>query len=236
MAKNFDRQLKEVRKELKEFIQEQVSLGEELQYKIAITFRDRARERLIKGNNAIPSQQAFISKLANYIYVRKQAGGYAVVVQMDKEGLLMFLEYGTGLAGKNNPHPEAGEIGWVYAINERNENIYKETERGKGWFWRPQGDKNRYIDENDYVYEYQRSFAKEGTKPTDYRVDPPRGGGLWQTDRNVGDARVVFSQGIKPIRYFYLTKLEIEREIFYADGDIVMLNDSLDKLRQGSVL
>ena len=237
MAKNqtFKSAFNDLRKEIKEFVRESVEQAKELEELIAKTFRDRARQRLIATNNAIPSQQSYISKLANNIQARKYANGWQVVVLKDSEGLLMFLEYGTGLIGKNEPHPEAGEIGWVYAINKDNKEIYREFDGRKGWFWRPQGDKNRYIDKDDYVYKYQRSFKKEGIKPTDYRVDPERGGGLWQTDRNVGDARVVFSEGIKPLRYLYLTMREIELAIDTANGDIDLLYKLLNMIRSAGI-
>lgn len=32
--------------------------------------------------------------------------------------ILLFLEYGTGYVGRENPHPMAGEVGWEYAVNE----------------------------------------------------------------------------------------------------------------------
>lgn len=30
----------------------------------------------------------------------------------------IFVEYGTGMRGEENPHPEAGEAGWAYDVND----------------------------------------------------------------------------------------------------------------------
>lgn len=38
----------------------------------------------------------------------------------------IFVEYGTGVIGATNPHPEAGEAGWDYDVNEHGE---------KGWIY-----------------------------------------------------------------------------------------------------
>ena len=38
----------------------------------------------------------------------------------------IFVEYGTGMIGAMNPHPEAGEAGWDYDVNGRGE---------KGWIY-----------------------------------------------------------------------------------------------------
>ena len=32
--------------------------------------------------------------------------------------ILLFLEYGTGYVGRENPHPMASDVGWEYAVNE----------------------------------------------------------------------------------------------------------------------
>lgn len=37
-----------------------------------------------------------------------------------------YLEYGTGIVGKADPHPEPHKIGWIYDINEHGE---------EGWYY-----------------------------------------------------------------------------------------------------
>ena len=37
-----------------------------------------------------------------------------------------FVEFGTGIVGKQNPHPDTGIIGWKYDVNDHGE---------AGWFY-----------------------------------------------------------------------------------------------------
>lgn len=37
-----------------------------------------------------------------------------------------FVEFGTGIVGKNSPHPDTSIVGWKYDVNEHGE---------KGWFY-----------------------------------------------------------------------------------------------------
>ncbi len=52
----------------------------------------------------------------NHLYLstrwEKTPLGYRIV--QEGEGVL-YVEYGTGIVGQANPHPDAGDIGWVYA-------------------------------------------------------------------------------------------------------------------------
>ena len=242
MAQNqiFQNSLNNVKKQLRSFIDKaQKDMTEEISKLVAYTFRDVARRRLIKTNNAISQQQAVIKNVAQSIMVRKYKSGYKVVLsrQTDPEGLLMFLEFGTGLVGKANPHSWAGSIGWKYAINE-NENSkqnpklphYVTRSNGKrGWFWRPQGDNTRYIDKDDMVENYKRSYDAYKLKPEHpiFGKTTP----LWKTYRITGNPRVVFSSGIKPLRFLYRTRLDIVKAINRANGDIEKIKQELEILR-----
>lgn len=44
-----------------------------------------------------------------------------------------FLEYGTGIVGKENPHPAANEVGWEYDIDTIHKRNFKD---GRGWFYK----------------------------------------------------------------------------------------------------
>lgn len=245
MAQNqiFQNSLNNVKKQLRSFIDKaQKDMTEEISKLVAYTFRDVARKRLIKTNNAISQQQAVIKNVAQSIMVRKYKSGYKVVLsrQTDPEGLLMFLEFGTGLVGKANPHSWAGSIGWKYAINENEKSKqnpllphYVTRSNGKkGWFWRPQGDNTRYIDKDDIVENYKRKYNA-------YRIKPEhpifgRTTKFWETHRLVGNPRLVFSSGIKPLRFLYRTRLDIIKAINRANGDIEKLKQELEILRSAS--
>ena len=226
----FQNSLNNVKQQLRSFIDKaQKDMTEEISKLIAYTFRDVARRRLIKTNNAISQQQAVIKNVAQSIMVRKYKSGYKVVLsrQTDPEGLLMFLEFGTGLVGKNNQHSWAGNIGWQYAINE---DKYKTRSNGKeGWFWRPQGDNTRYIDKDDMVENYKRTYNAYKLKPEHPIFG--RTTKFWETHRLTGNPRVVFSSGIKPLRFLYRTRLDIVKAINRANGDINKLKQELQILR-----
>ena len=232
MAQNqiFQNSLNTVKKQIRSFIDKaQKDMTEEISKLVAYTFRDVARRRLIKTNNAISQQQAVIKNVAQSIMVRKYKSGYKIVLsrQTDPEGLLMFLEFGTGLVGKENPHSWAGGIGWQYAINEEN---YKTRSNGKeGWFWRPQGDNTKYIDKDDMVENYKRTYNAYRLKPEHPRYG--RTTKFWETHRFTGNPRVVFSSGIKPLRFLYRTRLDIIKAINRANGDIEKLKQELEILR-----
>lgn len=226
----FQNSLNTVKKQIRSFIDKaQKDMTEEISKLIAYTFRDVARNRLIRSNNAISQQQSVIERVSKSIMVRKYKSGYKIVLssQTDPEGLLMFLEFGTGLVGKDNKHSWAGKIGWQYAINEEN---YRTRSNGKrGWFWRPQGDNTKYIDKDDMVENYKRTYNAYKLKPEHPIFG--RTTKFWETHRLTGNSRVVFSSGIKPLRFLYRTRLDIVKAINRANGDINKLKQELDILR-----
>ena len=198
MAKNegFYGIITQYRQAIKE-IRKQIDSAEHINELIAETFVTRARARLSLNNNA--KNQAVISKLLGNIYSRKTKNGVQIVIRQDPEGLMTYLEYGTGLLGEAYAHPEASEFGWNYRQNDYYENpAYKSVNGRRGWFFRTFSP-NIYIDNND-------------------------------SDRREGGS-LVFSQGIKPVRYIYDTRIEIEDLIVKADGDFVYLEQLLKRLK-----
>ena len=236
----FQNSLNTVKKQIRSFIDKaQENMTEEISKLIAYTFRDVARNRLIRSNNAISQQQSVIERVSKSIMVRKYKSGYKIVLssQTDPEGLLMFLEFGTGLVGKAKPHSWAKSIGWKYAINENEKSKqnpdlphYVTRSNGKrGWFWRPQGDITKYIDKDDMVENYKRTYNAYRLKP-----EHPKYGSttkFWETHRLTGNPRLVFSSGIKPLRFLYRTRLDIVKAINRANGDINKLKQELQILR-----
>lgn len=198
MAKNstYSSIVEQYRKQIKE-LRKQVDSAEHISELIADTFVERARERLLKNNNA--KNLSVIQGLLGNIYKRKGKNEYQIVVRQDPEGLMTFLEYGTGLLGEAYSHPEATSFGWTYRQNDYFENpAYKSVNGRRGWFFRTYSP-NVYIDKND-------------------------------SDRREGGS-LVFTQGIEPVRYIYDTRIEIEDIIAKADGDYVLLEKLLKKLK-----
>src|SRR5690554_1138589 len=78
----------------------------------------------------------------------------------------IFVEFGTGIVGENNPHPLATEHGWDYDVNNHGE---------KGWFY-PTDDPNLAVTTTDdgqmlgwtrgmahrpFMYETQKQLEEE---------------------------------------------------------------------------
>lgn len=54
--------------------------------------------------------------------------GVSLIIRDGKDGYAMYVEYGTGVVGRNNPHhPKVDEQGWIYDKNEH----------GEGGWWYP---------------------------------------------------------------------------------------------------
>lgn len=45
-----------------------------------------------------------------------------------------FVEFGTGIVGSENPHPDTGVVGWKYDTNEHGENGWFYYKNGE-WHW-----------------------------------------------------------------------------------------------------
>lgn len=46
-----------------------------------------------------------------------------------------FVEFGTGIVGSNNPHPDISSINWRYDVNEHGEKGWKYQTRDGVWHW-----------------------------------------------------------------------------------------------------
>lgn len=65
--------------------------------------------------------------------------GVSLIIDDGASGYAMFVEYGTGVVGADNPHPNPARSGWVYDINSHGE---------EGWWYQTvEGDPNptKYI-------------------------------------------------------------------------------------------
>lgn len=203
MAKNteFLNSLQNFRNKIKAKIEQFNQLEDELPRRMCEVFVKRARQRLLQ--NANTDQIDLIMSLLGNIYYRKGRNGYQVIIRQDPEGLMMFLEYGTGLIGEADPHPESGEVGWEYAVNaSSNSKAYRSVNGRFGWFFRTDSDET-YIEKTD-------SNRRDG-------------------------GTLVFSQGIKPVRYIYETKLELEDVLRRSRGNIDLLFKMLEQLEAKSL-
>lgn len=108
----------------------------------------QAKERLIlSGYN--------VSVLLDNITYRKYGKNkYRVGIKSNKEkDIMYFLEFGTGIIGKENPHPQAKDINWNYISNPENI-VYNPNSSGinsigdyvgqEGWFYFD-NEKQKYV-------------------------------------------------------------------------------------------
>lgn len=63
------------------------------------------------------------SKLITNIDVEILDSGISISIGSD---YAIFVEYGTGIVGSQNPHPKLDTIGWIYDVNQHGE---------KGWYY-----------------------------------------------------------------------------------------------------
>ena len=271
MAKNnaFKLSLKKFRRDLEQVINEKaLTLGEEVSKQTAYAFQRMARERLLKYSDATGESSHLVQQVADNIKViegtsrqlttthsdssknkNTKSGRYAgsvVNVKIDKQGLAMFLEYGTGLEGKSHPHPEAEKFGWKYAINDgtmkeikfevngvsrvRKVKWYTNIGKKKGFVFTKKMDSyttNKDIEFHNYSQPYvvvnPKKPKKDGTMRQPYlRINP-------YADAVESDKTYVISSGIKPVRYIYNTKQRI-RNILQNSKSISEVMKRLNKI------
>lgn len=220
---NFKISFQKFRRQLDAVINERANrIKNEVSQKIVKTFEKRAKKRLDNFASGEGSKSAnIIYSLKNNIIVDiyENTGEALVRVKMDKEGLMMFLEYGTGIAGSYNEHPEARKIGWLYVTNPKHykrplNTIPSLKYNGYGWFFYKG---NTYIGNSDYeniTFKYSKSQQVSG-----YTIKHGKRAGTFvkpyirnvksKPDRVIDYA--VFTQGIKPLRYMYDTRIEMQK-------------------------
>ena len=162
----------------------------------------------VKNNITAETERTETANYTNKIYIKP-----------DREGLVSFLEFGTGLVGYQNPHKQAHKYGWEYAINASNYRYRRYRPDGivrpnAGWFFR-YGDS--YLDVNDeYPINKTDKFVPEKqwvrTKSPRYKVfGYSRRFRGKQSEKVPQDKNSAFSEGLKPLRFFYDTKNEFNR-------------------------
>ena len=204
--------------------------------KVVETFAERAKQRIEKAaQDFTPESASIINSLKDNIYVEKEDLSsvnkitgktkervYASVrIKRDPQNLLMFLEYGTGMAGSYNEHPEAASVGWKYAIHPESfrhaDKLIPNLMYNKmGWFFKkkPMSVLTKHDKENIVVshkgFQEVKPYIRNGKPVKGYvrRVKT-------KPDRIIN---AVFTQGIKPVRFIYDTKKELEGMFKAASG------------------
>lgn len=205
-----------------------------------------AQKRLVERATPRDNQSKMkVENLAKSIHIGKSDDGLSrtVIVPRGDEGLGMFLEYGTGLVGENDKHQQSGQIGWKYAVHKDKYVRARKTPRAKrsklGFIFNLKG---TYLDKNDLTSFYRKSYKK--VEPLVHRVYYKgytdglgrKREGYWKTVTRHEKTytyvnkvtNAVFSQGLKPIRYIYDTRVNLNRII----GQYRRLPNGAQKLKE----
>lgn len=139
---------------------------------------------------------------------------------------MYYLEFGTGIVGKENPHPQATINGWYY--NGKDGNKYQDFHQAVskdgnlytagGWTFRRgirYGNQNAFIAKDDIVHRYKRSQHKGATTGWSglRRVR--------QQDHAAGSDKSIQTKGVIAVKYFYDTMADFDKilnEVFTELG------------------
>jgi hypothetical protein len=246
----FQKKLDIFRKDLFKTINtELLRIGEDKSKEYADKFVELAKANLDRATPS-PESQPLVDEIKNNMRVvkdkRKIDGGeratvgHNVLIPMDPQGLTLFLEYGTGLIGKHNKHPQTDILkmysgglfmDWKYAINDNTKKVikrrglfakqkemtidwYVEMFGGRGFVFRK--NKNSYVDADDKEFHNKTSnrirWIKEYKRKDGTVVKAHKRYNVKQKNFE-SKGTYVFSEGIKPVRFIYDAKLAIINEI-----------------------
>ena len=120
-----------------------------------------------------------VEKLAkNITYQKYGKNKYRVGIRNNEEkDIMYFLEFGTGIVGRENKHPMANDIGWQYVMHPENI-VWNKHSKG--------------------INSLGEEVGHEGWwYPVDSQYDAN-----WITEEG---QMYAFTSGLKPVRYFYDT-------------------------------
>ena len=114
----------EIKRDLKKDVDK---LGKQLLQRVCEIFVEIAKNNLLaSGYN--------VDNLVDNIVARPYGDNkYRIGIRNNSEKPIMyFLEFGTGVVGRDNPHPEASQIGWQYLMNQHKS---KNGNPLNGWYY-----------------------------------------------------------------------------------------------------
>lgn len=212
-------------------------LQEDVLNEVAETFCYRVKRRIRSASYQMaPDSRPAIENIANSVFFKKaRKNGKTAHVDVDKKNYeeFLFLEFGTGLKGKENPHPDASAVGWKYATGKDNYfRAYKRPNYGKllGWSFELTDKSRKLVTKDDITMKSMYSKYKYETKQGEVTKYYKRG---TRSRRNW-----VHTSGIKPVRAFYNTKREFKRFLGYyseTKGNVFNLIKKLRKMRNEKV-
>lgn len=223
-------------------------IANEISGEIVKVFVKRAKSRLEKASDDMVGESAGIIKTLSdnityetqpYYQIGKTTKKPEMVnrsyvrVKRDSQNLIMFLEYGTGLVGESNRHPEADKIGWNYATNRDNYKRLTRSNTGEGWFFTRKPSSiilkedipiHSYL-VNERIVKHQVITVKKGKMAgKTYERHQPY-------NKKTKSSKSIFTQGIKPVRFIYKTKQEL-KNLFLASKGATTVEEFYNKLNK----
>lgn len=144
------------------------------------------------------TSQALLNEIVYSVHTEKDESGEGkfknrVKVPLDRQHLVLYLEYGTGIKGENDPHPESNDryTNWNYDVN-------KEWHMADGGFFVRKG-LSTYLTREDIdpAVTYKSYVTKKTKEKRIYK----------HTTKNWA-----YSWGMKPLRAIYDSKIAL-REV-----------------------
>lgn len=104
-------------------------------------YKEKLNSSLYDINSAIAEEALSRAKS----YVKIDTGNLSNSIQKEvtkeyarvytNEEYAKYVEFGTGVVGKDNSHPKAAEKGWRYDVNSHGEKGWVYTKNGEDFYW-----------------------------------------------------------------------------------------------------
>lgn len=237
---DFSKSMKKFRDNLRYFIKHQTEkVAETTSTEVAKAFVRVAQDTLVERATPSPESKSLVNSLKSNISSYKNT----VSVETDPEGLMLFLEYGTGLTGRNNNTAEglndASAVGWNYA-SRLNEGRYVRMKKtgNLGWIFERKDD--HYVDSDDWIIPKTSKFQVSERERVRWYFRIGKDGKRHLVKSYTRKRRkpkyrnknLVFTTGLKPTRYIFDTKQKIRSFIDLNRGaDIKAFIEELQNLK-----
>ena len=238
---NFRTSIEALRKHISRTVSDRAErIASEVTRSATEIFVNNAKKYLDESTPKDENSARLIEDIKNNIYSSKSSSSdhsYNVTIEADPEGLVLFLEYGTGLMGLAYGHENDDLVKWNYASNlgaSHGADRYVSHNGSIGWFFSSK--RGTYIDKNDEspVEVYRptrewfdvRSYERNGHIVRSHKRRYRR----WTNVKIRPES--VFTEGLKPIRYIYRATEDVRRalekcsqELSAGDGYGIKVSD-----------
>lgn len=195
----FNRSIRRVRQNIQRVLTKKAKqFGDDTTKRLCQYYIQTAQKLLRARSNpdTASSSDMVIEDICHSFHIVEGESGYYVSLTPSFLGIsnemVLFLEYGTGVEGQENPHPEAGVRGWVYLTRQHPKaHRYSRASGREFWFFKETYSGTQYIDASEHIKRRYQTKRYVSTASNDYRI----------------------SSGIKPTRFLYDARLIVKDTI-----------------------